>query len=653
MARSLAGLALGLPGVYQAPAPETRALQAVRMDVAGFVGVASRGPVDAPVPIDSWSDYQWHFGDDALGGAPAPGLLSEAVRVFFGQGGRRAWVLRVSPVPRLPSPDALAAHAALSLAWGPPEGVRLRASSEGSWGTKLVVEVDFQVNRFLSECHGRELPLPDGVRCAPGDLVRIARLAIGAPRELRWVETVIDIPDRRMRLALLDRAVASDGPVRVDVITAAFTVTDTSTDVPRQERFTDLKLHDAGQPRFALKVLAEESRLVTVDKPWPEEMSLAGPELATIRSALVPNTGADRWAGISGASFGDDTLDPGLLPVAGPEGLEGMAVYGADRLALEPEVMLLSAPDLLWDTVVVETTTAIGIVDAPQMETGACSPDPVGMDVRRPALGPLYLDPRTQLDEVLARQARLIALAERQRRFVALLDVPSGLSARGVARWRASFDSSYAAAYHPWLGVMNVPAGQRQAVAVPPSAFAAGIIAARERSVGIPWGPANVIAEEAVSATQTLDQDEADELDALDINLFRPERDGFRLVAARTLATDPDFHQLSVRRLLTMLRLVLERQTQWLAFEPHTDELRRQITVVVTHLLRDLFRAGAFAGETEQESFFVRCDETVNPAWSVDQGRLITQVGVAPSVPLEFIVLRLTREASGALTVEQ
>ena len=41
----------------------------------------------------------------------------------------------------------------------------------------------------------------------------------------------------------------------------------------------------------------------------------------------------------------------------------------------------------------------------------------------------------------------------RSRSFVVLLDVPPGLSQRRILGWRARFNSSYAAAYHPWLVV--------------------------------------------------------------------------------------------------------------------------------------------------------------------------------------------------------
>ena len=92
------GLQLGRPGIYPASRPGPAPLRAERLDIAGFVGVAPRGPLDDPVPVESWSDYQWRFG-----GLDGPGLLAPAVSAFFAQGGRRAVVLRVSPRPAGPA----------------------------------------------------------------------------------------------------------------------------------------------------------------------------------------------------------------------------------------------------------------------------------------------------------------------------------------------------------------------------------------------------------------------------------------------------------------------------------------------------------------------------------------------------------------------
>jgi len=268
-----------------------------------------------------------------------------------------------------------------------------------------------------------------------------------------------------------------------------------------------------------------------------------------------------------------------------------------------------------------------------------------------------------ELSEIVLRQRRLVAVAQRYRRFVVLLDVPSGLELRAIGQWRAGFDSSYAAAYHPWLavtrtdvvhtGTTRTVGTRRERIDVPPAAFAAGIIAARERRLGLPWGPANELAAGAVLAAELVSDAEHDVLHQLGINVFRAEREGFRLAAARTLSSDRSYRQLSVRRLVTMLRLALDRQAQWAVFEPNTAALRSRLHRHLVAFLGELYLGGAFVGGSEDEAFFVRSDDTLNPPVSLDLGRLVMEVGVAPAEPLEFLVLRISRDGDGGVRVAE
>jgi phage tail sheath protein FI len=56
-------------------------------------------------------------------------------------------------------------------------------------------------------------------------------------------------------------------------------------------------------------------------------------------------------------------------------------------------------------------------------------------------------------------------------------------------------------------------------------------------------------------------------------------------------------------------------------------------------------------GETPDEAYKVRCDETTNPPDSIDEGHVVCLVEVAPATPMEFITLRLTLGADGLLEV--
>jgi phage tail sheath protein FI len=92
---------LPAPGVYVEEVPSDRPVTDAPTSVAAFVGRASAGPVDTPVPVRSAAEYAKRFGTPS---ASTP--LSLALRDFFANGGSEAIVVRV--------PDARPAHALCS-----------------------------------------------------------------------------------------------------------------------------------------------------------------------------------------------------------------------------------------------------------------------------------------------------------------------------------------------------------------------------------------------------------------------------------------------------------------------------------------------------------------------------------------------------------
>ncbi len=287
-----------------------------------------------------------------------------------------------------------------------------------------------------------------------------------------------------------------------------------------------------------------------------------------------------------------------------------------------------------------------------------CLPASPSIDEQSPAhqdLAGLSLDPNlpSDLNQIVQLQRQLVDLAEQQRRFVVLLDVPPNLTHRQQLRWRGNFRSSFAAAYHPWLRASRTDDARANTVEVNPSAYAAGMIAAQELAFGVSHGPANQLAAGVIAVEDTVTPDSRSILHPEGINVYLREPDGVRLTAARTLSGDPRFRQLSVRRLLIMLHRVLKRQMQWMVFEPNTPALWSEVRFVITNYLRQLFRAGAFRGANETEAFFVKCDEHLNPDYVRERGQLIVHIGIAPTEPLEFIVLKISRTPDGALVVEE
>ncbi|MGH2601973.1 MAG: hypothetical protein ACRDJ9_21630, partial [Dehalococcoidia bacterium] len=83
------------PGVYyEAVDRDDRRPVALRTDVAGFAGVAVTGPLDRPVRVASWRQFETVFG-----GLHPDAFLGHAVKAFFENGGRECHVVRVAAPP--------------------------------------------------------------------------------------------------------------------------------------------------------------------------------------------------------------------------------------------------------------------------------------------------------------------------------------------------------------------------------------------------------------------------------------------------------------------------------------------------------------------------------------------------------------------------
>ena len=64
--------------------------------------------------------------------------------------------------------------------------------------------------------------------------------------------------------------------------------------------------------------------------------------------------------------------------------------------------------------------------------------------------------------------------------------------------------------------------------------------------------------------------------------------------------------------------------------------------------MHELFRRGAFPGNTKDDAYFVRCDRSTTTQADIDAGIVNAQVGFAPLKPAEFIVLHFRQQTNQA-----
>jgi phage tail sheath protein FI len=82
----------------------------------------------------------------------------------------------------------------------------------------------------------------------------------------------------------------------------------------------------------------------------------------------------------------------------------------------------------------------------------------------------------------------------------------------------------------------------------------------------------------------------------------------------------------------------------WASFEPNTPQLWVRIQRELTVYLTDLWRAGALAGNTADEAFYIKCDSETNSLPVIEAGQVVTDIGLAPGAPAEFVIVRVVHQ---------
>ena len=211
---------------------------------------------------------------------------------------------------------------------------------------------------------------------------------------------------------------------------------------------------------------------------------------------------------------------------------------------------------------------------------------------------------------------------------------------------------SHGALYHPWIIVREV-SGAGELRRMPPDGIATGILARRALDRGAWIAPANELLRGVVALTPPLPRGSYPALQDAQVNVIRREPRGFLSLSASTLSEEADLVPINVRRLLILVRRLALREGCIYVFEPNDDGFRRLVQRSFEGLLGQLFARGAFAGATPGTSFQVVTGPTLNTATSVDQGRVIVELRVAPSLPMTFLTVRLLESGDRRLVAEE
>jgi phage tail sheath protein FI len=210
---------------------------------------------------------------------------------------------------------------------------------------------------------------------------------------------------------------------------------------------------------------------------------------------------------------------------------------------------------------------------------------------------------------------------------------------------------SFGTLYHPWL--VMAAEGPTRTVTLAPDGVVCGSIAARTIAAGAWQAPANAPLPGVVALGLAVELPGWAELLDARVNLVRRDPRGFMLLSADTLSLDPELRPINVRRLLILLRRLALREGANYVFQSNNEPFQRQVRRGFEQVLADLFRRGAFAGRTAAEAYQVGIDPTLNTSASIEQGRLIIELRVAPSRPLVFITVRLQQTGADGVSAQE
>ena len=241
----------------------------------------------------------------------------------------------------------------------------------------------------------------------------------------------------------------------------------------------------------------------------------------------------------------------------------------------------------------------------------------------------------------------LTAHCENLKSRVAVFDMPEDMyKTKDLIEYRGIIDSSYGAMYHPWIQVFDRSSNKSDFV--PPSGAVMGVYSRTDMNRGVHKAPANEIVF-CTGLRVNYTRAEQDILNPEGVNLIRSiPGQGIRVWGARTASSNTAFKYINVRRLFIYVEESIKANTNWVVFEPNDATLWQRVSLTISSFLDSMWRTGMLAGASPREGYFVEIGPSTMSRDDIMNGRLICNIGIAPSRPAEFVIFRVTQHTAEA-----
>jgi hypothetical protein len=591
-----------------------------------------------------------------FGGFRADSYLAYAVQAFFGNGGRRAYIVRVvidddDPVGygAAATNAGLAGVGLLDRETSPAASLAIAARSPGAWANSLGVQVDASSSD-------------------PGHLFRLTVLDAGIPVESydglsmdqasdHFVDSTVNTSSRYVYVKAMVPEGASFEDARPaptassHVITfkdgnddTAFTASSTVSLGPALSVRTTRST--TNPPTFSI-VVTQGTRIVeshdnlSMDRTFgnfvERKVNPSSHHLRIHVTDPAPSTDPDVSRPVDGVQAFPVPAFPAGITF--PSGRMSAGPGANGRVPSPGDSHFIGRPDRGTGLYAFDSVTDVNIIAIPGS----------GNDLTVSA-GMAYCRNRPLQDAFFVGDVGVLS-PEEGRMVGVSPDVSDKAGARDFVR-SLSTPSDYGAVYYPWLRVSDpVGRGRNPTIAVPPSGAIAGLYARVDNSRGVFKAPAGTDTglAGALGLCDELQDADQDSLNPIGLNVIR-RFPGYGVVSwgTRTLATDAAWRYIPVRRTAIFLRTSIHAGIQWAVFEPNDEPLWSQLRLNVRAFMMTQFRGGAFQGSTPAEAFFVACDATTTTQQDIDNGIVNLHVGFAPLKPAEFVVFTLSQKVDQA-----
>jgi phage tail sheath protein FI len=638
---------LTYPGVYIQELPSsTQPIVGVATSITAFIGRAARGPVNQPVTINSFADFQRSFG-----GLWNQSYLGFAVQDFYLNGGSQGIIVRLYepselslatinlPVTDPSNPNAVLTLVASSLgAWG--NSVQVQVTNSNGTSFELTVQDTARTESFSGLTVDGSSTSVDQVLSSQSQLVRVSgALPSVIPNNMTQPENLAGgvgpgpaqfiLPTSDPTGSPLTLAAASPG-IWGNNVQIIITLNDPDDPVARAianqyglvpNDFFNLTVIDTGT-----NTLEQYNNLTIVNSSQRVDQILANQSQLVVVSGSLPSAVPE--------------ATPAPNPNATPPVLPTMLTGGDDGQVLQD-------------------TTVVDLVNGQANKTGLYALENVA------AFNLLCIPPYASMPyddtnntggtDVGSSVITAAAVYCQQRRAFFIVDAPtewSSVSNAVGANLPVSGDAAAnAAVYFPRVQYPNV-LNNNQLQTFVPCGMVAGTMANTDAQVGVWKAPAGTAAAltNVTQFTVPLVDTDIGQLNPLGINCLRNlSAVGPVVWGARTCQGNDrlasQWKYIPVRRLALYIESSLYQSTQWIVFEPNDSALWAQIRLDINSFLNQLFRQGAFQGTTPQQAYFVKCDSDTTTPTDISNGVVNILVGFAPLYPAEFVVISIQQIA--------